>query len=146
MAGVHDDGVVGPSGADDGAAGVIQAEVVKEAGYALGDSAQDGARRDVPNDDFGSEEKADIEYMPLLVEPQAVGRPQPLQNECGSVSAGVDFVDNTGSGLKVSLGGGVQQARGVVAREAVAHGLRRGFKGCQVGEGGGHLRRCAVRR
>jgi hypothetical protein len=60
VAWVHDDGVGGPSGTDDGAARVIEAEVVKEAGYALGDGAQDGARRDVPNDDFGSEEKADI--------------------------------------------------------------------------------------
>ncbi len=85
--------------------------------------------------------------MPLLVEPQAIGRPQPLQNEYGSVGAGVDFVDNTRSRLKVSLGSGVQQACGVVAREAVANGLQRRVQGMPSWRGGqGDLRRCAARR
>ena len=51
------------------------------------------------------------------------------------MGAGVDFVNNTGSGFKVALGGGVQQAGGVVASETVAHRLQRCVRMGNKGEG-----------
>ena len=62
--------------------------------------------------------------MLLLIKPQAVRSPKPLQYEGSRASAGVNFVYNTGSGFKVALRSGVEQAGGVVAGEAVAHCLQ----------------------
>lgn len=51
------------------------------------------------------------------------------------MGAGVDFVNNTGSGFKIALGGGVQQAGGVVANETVANRLQRCVRTGNKGEG-----------
>jgi hypothetical protein len=63
----HDDGIIGPGSGNNGLAAVIEAKVVEKAGNGLGDGSQDRARQNVPYDDFGGEEEADIEQMPALV-------------------------------------------------------------------------------
>ena len=54
---------------------MVKAEVVKKARNTLGDGAQDRTRRNVPYYDFGGEEKADVQEMPLLIKPKAVSCP-----------------------------------------------------------------------
>ncbi len=108
----------------------------------LGNGAQDGTRRDVPHDDLGSEEEAYVKEMPLLIKPQTVGSPKPLEYEGSRVRARVNFINNTGSRFKVSLGGGVQQASGMVASEAVAYSLRHSFR-TRVSSAARALHRCA---